>query len=326
MGSLAKNLRLPEVDWRYVTGSLIPAAPAVYLICGAAAAFLSWALFEPFFRDGGAPTTVGIANILIFPAVVGTIAAVLCVAHGMIGKLGDGLLAPAAAGFSVAFACAFLVLVPTQILFDRFESVMRTGVDHCRCSLAFVMLGRSLAWGFAVSSVGFGVYAGTRKPQLLVAGVSGGFVGGLMGGFLFDPIQVICSSPSSTHAWISRLIGFAVAGGMAAWCTGIAEDLTDRRSVLVTSGPCAGNRFTVDSGPCVIMWVSGKISMTEHLGATTPSAVIQKNGFRYVFTCVQPELPCLVNRRRVRRAHLRHGDRISIGGEDLLFSDPRYTD
>jgi hypothetical protein len=325
MGSLARILRPPKVDWPSLTGPLIRGAPVLYLICGVAGALLCWALFEPFFQDGGAHAAVGIANILIFPAVVGTVAAVLCAAHGMTGRPRDSLLATAAAGFGVAFACAFLVLIPTQILFDRFEALMSTGTGSCRGSLAFVMLGRSLAWGFTASSVGLGVYAGTRRPRLLVAGLSGGLVGGLMAGFLFDPIQAVCSSPTSTCAWISRLTGFAVTAGMVSWFTGIAEDLADRRYVLVTSGPCAGNRFTVDSGPCLIECVSGKIAMTEHLGANSPCAVIQKNGFAYEFICVQGGLPCLVNRRRTRRTRLRHGDRISIDGVDLLFSDPRYA-
>lgn len=198
--------------------------PAPHVLYGSAAAFLSWALFEPFFQEGGSVGRVGLANVFMFPASIGAVSAALCAVHGSSWEHRSGKLSAAVAGWAVAFASAFLVFVPVQILFDYFLDFAKAWMALQPGSFFSVMVGRSFAWGLPAAAAGLGVYVGTQSPRLMVAATVGGLLGGLMAGLLFDPLQVVYGTSAGSYQWVSRAVGFVTVGGMVSLCTGVADD------------------------------------------------------------------------------------------------------
>jgi hypothetical protein len=169
----------------------------------------------------------------MFPAIIGAVSAALCAVNTASLRRSRQLSA-AVAGCGVAFAAAFLALIPIQVVFDRFLNPVGSWTAMREGALFPIMLGRSISWGVLTATMGLGVYAGTGSPVLMTAASVGGLVGGLMAGLLFEPLYVVCGTPTGASSWLGRCIGFMTIGGMSSLCVGIADDLLTHSHLKMT--------------------------------------------------------------------------------------------
>jgi hypothetical protein len=296
---------------------------ALYSAAGAISALLGWALLEPFFQEGGSSGRVGLANAFIFPMVAGVVSASLVLVNKSVSRRFSGAIVLAAGSFGLVFAGAFLVLVPSQVVFYWFSPTLQPGpVIEQTTAFVATLAGRTLAWSLIGTIVGLGTSLVIGNRGRLLDGILGGLLGGLMAGVLFDPIQVLMSGAEKSP-WISRMAGFIILGGMTGFLIGLMEDASCRGVLLITSGPRAGTRLVLDSKPCLV----GSATACDIVLPADPEigqsgAVVQRIGLSFELKALGQEAMVQVNRRPISRTCLTHGDCIRIGGTDLLFSDP----
>ncbi len=296
---------------------------SLYSTAGAVSALLGWALLEPFFQEGGSSGRVGLANAFIFPVVAGLVSASLVAVNKSVSRHLGGAIASAVGGFGLVFACAFLVLVPSQVVFHWFSPTPQPGpgMDQAARFVA-TLAGRTLAWSLIGTIIGFGTSLVIGKRGILLNGIMGGLLGGLMAGMLFDPLQVLISGADKSP-WISRMVGFIILGGMTGFLIGLMEDASGKGVLLITSGPRAGTRLVLDSRPCLVgSSTVFDVVLPADSEIEQSGAVIQRIGLSFELRALGQEAMVQVNRRPISRTCLTHGDCIRIGGTDLLFSNP----
>ena len=296
---------------------------ALYSAAGAISALLGWALLEPFFQEGGTSGRVGLANAFIFPVIAGVVSASLVVVNKSVSRRFSGAITSAAGSFGLVFAGAFLVLVPSQVVFNWFSPPAtrpRHGSNHrFRCDSGgqdtglesyrhYCRLGdKSCDWeSWQTSGWNIGWPAGWPHGWRAVRSDSGPYV---------------CADKSP---WISRMAGFIILGGMTGFLIGLMEDASCRGVLLITSGPRAGTRSVLDSKPCLVGSATACDIVLPAAPEIGPSAgaVVQRIGLSFELKALGQEAMVQVNRRPISRTCLTHGDCIRIGGTDLLFSDP----
>lgn len=305
--------------WRPLSSST-----CLYSAAGVVGALLGWALLERFFKDGGSTGRVGLANAFLFPVVAGMVSAFLAAASKSVPPLFSQALAAPAGAFGLVFAGAFLVLIPSQMVFNWFGSAphLGAGMPRAACFVATVA-GRALAWGLVGTIIGLGTGLVTGQRDKLLNGMLSGLLAGLMAGLLFDPLDALVSGTHKS-TWICRLAGFIIMGGMTGFFMGLMEDAACKGLLLVTSGPRAGTRLVLNAQPCLIGSTEAcDIVLPADPELAQPSALVQKIGLSFELLALGEASTVQVNRRKISRTNLNHGDFIRIGGTDMVFSDPR---
>jgi hypothetical protein len=296
-------------------------------VCSAAgvvAPVLGWALLEPFFQEGGSTGHVGLANAFLFPLVAGMVSACLAAVNRSAASLSSRAITTAAAAFGMVFAGAYLVLIPSRIVFNWFTFAAHFGAGMPRSAgFSATLAGRALSWGLVGTIIGLGTGLVTGQRGKLLNGILTGLLAGLMAGMLFDPLHALISV-TNRSTWLSRLVGFIILGGMTGFLIGLLDDATCKGRLLVTSGPRAGTLLVLDAKPCAIGSTAAcDLVIPADLELAQPRAIVQKVGLRFELRALGEESAIQVNRREISRTSLSHGDFIRIDGMDLLFSDPR---
>lgn len=162
---------------------------------------------------------------------------------------------------------------------------------------------------------------GRRWKALVILGLLGGLVGGLVGGAVYDPLALFTERPE-----VSRLIALCAIGVFAGATTGVIEDAAKSGWVRVIAGLIAGKQFIlyrnptfIGSGPdCQIY-----LFKDDKVGRRHAAIHVVPGGFE--LEDLPLGAPTLVNDRPVRRARLRHGDRIAVGSTTFLFQEKTPT-
>ncbi len=263
------------------------------------------------------------AGFLMFGVVAGFIGLALGAVDGLVCRLPRRALMAGAVGLAVGFLGGFIsgivaniVYVPISALALR--QVTDTGT-FTSSAFGLQMLGRSLAWGCAGLTMGLGQGVALRSGRLLVWGLLGGIVGGVLGGLLFDPVDMLLLDPIKPSAHVSRLVGIVAIGLAVGSMIGVVELLARDAWLRMTEGPLAGKEFLLfkdlmrfGSSPSMEIYLFNDPLVAGHhanLRMVGGEADIEAAGAR----------PIEVNTRRVDRARLRHGDRITIGRTSFVF-------
>jgi hypothetical protein len=182
------------------------------------------------------------------------------------------------------------------------------------------MVGRSLAWAMAGVAMGLGQGIALRSQRLLLYGLLGGVVGALLGGLLFDPIDLLLLGPDKPSAHWARLIGFAVIGAAVGGSIGVVELLARDAWLRMTQGPLSGKEFllfkdvmNVGASPRSDIYLFNDVLVAPN------HAVIRAVGDECEIESRQAEYPVFLNNRPVRNARLRHGDQVTIGRTIFVF-------
>jgi hypothetical protein len=297
----------------------LPVLLPVAATCGA---IMGWASLEIFFEEGGTQAVFGFANTFMSPVSLGFAAGMLCSVDSLVRGRVDRALPMGVAGFGVTFVLCFLMLVPSQVIFDGFMPSVRNAVAVTDNGLSSsVIVGRSLSWGLLGLAVGTGIGISFRSGRIFLGGAMGGLLGGFAAGSLFDPLILLISRSSVDSAWVGRVAGFAVIAGMSAFFTSLAQLNVQNSSLLITTGTGAGKRFSVDSAPCFVGSSSDcEVVLSADERVTHAHAVIMRVGFAFVIEDLDGRVPFLLNGRCLARSELQDGDVVRIRGCDLLFS------
>jgi hypothetical protein len=264
------------------------------------------------------------AGLLLFPLVAGLIGLFIGSADGFVCRLTRRALLCGVVGLFVGFVGGFVSSIIAGIIYSPLNHLaMRQSDDGSGLTaigFAIQIIGRSLAWCLAGSTMGLAQGIALRSKRLLLYGLLGGVVGGLLGGLLFDPIDMILLGPDKPSAAWSRLIGFAVIGLSVGGMIGIVELLARDAWLRMTQGPLTGKEFlifkevmNVGSSPRSDIYLfNDPLVAAQH-------AIIRAVGDECEVEARQSTSPVLLNNRPITRARLRHGDNVTIGRTSFVF-------
>lgn len=257
-----------------------------------------------------------VGDALFYSASALAIAMCLAAAESVVSRNWVGALVNASIG-----ACVGLVggVVVSLFVGELFESVRALG--GATPSIAYDMFARAVSWGLLGLFMGMAPGAVMRNSRKILIGAAGGLVGGVLGGLVFDPVAGF-----TENEIISRLIAIGAIGLLAGAGTGLIEEAAKLGWLKVTEGLIAGKQFILYRNPTFI----GN-SLSAHIYLFKDPQV----GRRHAAIHVLPggyeieDLPLgsrtIVNGKPVRRARLKHGDRIKIGKTSLLFQEKNRT-
>ncbi|MEJ0090906.1 MAG: FHA domain-containing protein [Limisphaerales bacterium] len=264
------------------------------------------------------------AGLLLFPLVAGLIGLFIGAADGMVCRLTRRALLCGAVGLLVGFVGGFISSIIANIIYSPLSHLAMRQADAGSglTAMGFVIqvIGRSLAWCLAGSTMGLAQGIALRSKRLLIYGLLGGVVGGLLGGLVFDPIDLILLGPDKPSAAWSRLIGFAVIGLSVGGMIGIVELLARDAWLRMTQGPLTGKEFlifkdvmNIGSSPRSDIYLFNDPQVAEQ------HAIIRAIGDECEVEARQSASPVLVNNRSIMRTRLRHGDNVTIGRTSFVF-------
>ncbi|WP_041286346.1 hypothetical protein [Desulfomonile tiedjei] len=290
------------------------------LFCSAAA-LAGWTVCEPFFAEGGSPEPIGAGNSFMGPFITGVIVAAFILIYRRSGLTYVDMALSIIAGFGIAFVIGFTLMIPSHILFDWCKNSWSLSYFFPSNSDFFaVQAGRGLSWSVFSLGAAVSLFVCADRSTVLCA-ASGCVLAGAIAGILFDPIQLCCSSFGFTAPWLSRLVCFAVLGGMSGLFFGIVQKIFTRGALLIVSGTLAGWRLVIDDSPCLI-GASPKCDLVVH-GQDLDDIVgiVEKCGFGYRFFCQAHMRECTINNKQTHSALLQPGDLLHIGGLSMVFSE-----
>jgi hypothetical protein len=156
-----------------------------------------------------------------------------------------------------------------------------------------------------------------RSGKRLFIGMAGGFLGGMIGGLLFDPVSLILQS-----AWISRLFAITVIGVVAGAGSGWIEAVAKSGWLRVVGGLIVGKQFVIYRNPTNI----GSSPQCEIYLFKDPQIAPQHAAIHTVTGGFELEdlgshTGTFVNGRPVRRCRLSNNDQIQIGGTTFVYQE-----
>src|SRR5208337_2793235 len=222
-------------------------------------------------------------------------------------------------GFAI---CAVLSLLSTWLGNFVFNWVLQAGGvafspngEMVSGSIVTLVIARLLGWAIDGALVGAGVGSATLTMENIPKGALGGLVGGAVGGIGFDLLGAIVGGGLA-----SRFFGEAVTGLAIGLFIGLVQELTKAAWVTVEHGRLRGRQYRIEG-------VSASIGRAEEnpVGlfgdpAVQPRhAVIERRGADYAIRNLALQDGTFVNGKRIETVDLRDGDRINIGGYEMLF-------
>lgn len=222
-------------------------------------------------------------------------------------------------GFAI---CAVLSLVSTYFGNYVFNWVLQTGgVGFSPTgvlvsgSIITLVIARVLGWAIAGALVGAGVGLATLTAENVPKGAAGGLVGGFAGGFGFDLIGWIAGGGMA-----SRFFGEAATGLAIGFFIGLVQELTKAAWITVEQGRLSGRQYRIEGIRASIGRAEeNPVGLFGDPSVQARHAVIERRGADYVIRNLAVQDGTFVNGNRIESVDLRDGDRINIGGYELLF-------
>lgn len=216
------------------------------------------------------------------------------------------------------FIVCLLLALPADYVSNYVFSVMLSAggwsLGHAGSSF-FLFLGRVFSWVIMGASLGAGVGLATLSIPNIAKGALGGFIGGFAGGFLFDPINQITGG-----GFWSRLIGLSLIGFFIGLFIGLVQELTKMAWLTVEQGRLRGRQFRIEGARATLGRAEeNPIGLFGDPGVQQRHAVIERHGSDFAIKSLAVQEGTFVNGHRVESADLRDGDRIKVGGYELMF-------
>jgi len=288
-------------------------------IAGLVGALVGWAIGEPFFVDG-VDRTVGdvLRSLMIIPLVLIFMCFGFSIAESIVERSLRKALQRAALSFPLGLVFAIVFMIAGGMVYRiGIEFCIALGVDarsHEGYRNPAMWLARSIAWMVFASAAGVVYGLVDRSAKKGKYGVLGAVIGGGIGGFVFNPINMATGSVAP-----SRGIGFALIGLATGVAIGIVESAFKERWLYAASGPLAGKQFILykplttmgSSQSCDIYMFKDKTMLPQH-------GVIEMRGAQ---TFLRASGPVFVSGAPVRARALESGDLIQIGRYAFHFRE-----
>jgi pSer/pThr/pTyr-binding forkhead associated (FHA) protein len=218
--------------------------------------------------------------------------------------------------------CAMLSLVSTYFGNYVFNWVLQAGGvgfspngELVSGSIVILVIARLLGWAIDGALVGAGVGLATLTKENVPKGALGGLVGGAVGGIGFDLIGAIVGGGLA-----SRFFGEAVTGLAIGLFIGLVQELTKAAWVTVEHGRLRGRQYRIEGARASMGRAEeNPVGLFGDPAVQQRHAVIERRGADYVIRNLAVQDGTFINGKRIESVDLRDGDRIKIGGYEMLF-------
>jgi hypothetical protein len=183
---------------------------------------------------------------------------------------------------------------------------------------------RTVAWAILGMTMGLGQGIALKSRKMVLNGFIGGTLGALLGGLLFDPIDVLVLSkgvydPFRT-ADMSRLVGFCLTGLFVGFMIGLVEQISKDAWLIMTRGPITGKQFIVYKDLTQIgSSPNCEIYLFKDPNVEPVHATIKKIIDGYTISDNHTTIGVRVNDRPVKEHKLSDGDQIEVGNAEFSF-------
>lgn len=293
---------------------------AVAGLCGGA---IGWAPVELASHNShlGQAQTWGdlIAYYVSAAIAAGLIGAFITAVEGSQARISPETQSRFIRGFAI---CAVLSLVSTALGNYVFNAVLQAGGvafaptgELVSGSIVTLVIARLLGWAIDGALVGAGVGLATRTTENIPKGAVGGLVGGAVGGIFFDLIGWIVGGGLA-----SRFFGEAVTGLAIGLFIGLVQELTKAAWVTVEQGRLKGRQYRIEGARASIGRAEeNPVGLFGDASVQQRHAVIERRGSDYAIKNLAVQDGTFVNGQRIETVDLHDGDRINIGGYEMMF-------
>lgn len=252
-----------------------------------------------------------ISSIMFFAIGGMIIASFLSVADAVIGRN----VREAVINGSVGLCLGMIGGIIVGLFIDRLYKGMGGGTEEA--GMATQVFARSLGWGIVGLFLVIGPGIVLRSPKKLLIGLAGGFLGGLVGGGLFDVVGNVTGT-----GWLSRLLSFVAIGAIAGLGTGLIENAAKTGWMKVVGGLIAGKQFILYKNPTTIgSSPQCEIYLFKDVNVAPQHAAIRQVPQGYEIEDLGTTTGTFVNGSPVRRVRLSNNDQIQIGGTTFSFQE-----
>ncbi len=218
--------------------------------------------------------------------------------------------------------CAGLSLFATYFANSVFNAILNfggakfsTSGEMVAGSMAILIFARIIGWAIDGMLVGLGVGLSTGVGANIVKGLLGGLAGGAVGGIFFDLIGAITGGGMAARFFGEAVIGFAI--GLF---IGLVQELTKAAWVTVEQGRLRGRQYRIE-GPRASIGRAEEnpVGLFGDPSVHARHALIERRGSDYVIKNLAVQDGTFVNGNRIETVDLHDGDRINIGGYEMMF-------
>ncbi len=198
-----------------------------------------------------------------------------------------------------------------SLFLDKLYNVLGGGGDSFTLIQIFA---RSVGWGILglFLAIAPGILMWNWKKFLL--GLAGGFIGGVLGGMLFDPIGMLTGSAMPARA--VNIVGLGVGAAVA---TALLENMAKQGWLRVATGLIAGKQFILYRNPTVIgSSPKAEIYLFKDPEVKARHASINRIGGSFLLTALKGATLYL-NGEIVNQKRLNSGDQIRVGNTVFIF-------
>jgi hypothetical protein len=289
---------------------------------GLVGALVGWAIGEPFFSDGTDRTLGGLLrSLMIVPLVLIFMCFGFSMAESIVERSLRKAMQRAALSLPLGLVFAIVFMFAGGLVYRiGVQFCIALGVDPTDHAAFYrnpaLWVARSVAWIVFASAAGIVYGLVDRSAQKGKYGVLGAVIGGGLGGFVFNPINMATGSGGP-----SRAVGFALIGLATGVAIGIVESAFKDRWLYAAAGPLAGKQFILykplttigSSQACDIYLFKDNTILPQH-------GTIEMRGAQ---TFLRAAGPIFISGAPARTRALESGDLIQIGRYAFHFRERR---
>ena len=267
-----------------------------------------------------------VASFLFFPIVAALVGLFIGATDGLLSRAFRRSVTCGLVGMGIGLSAGLLATVLAEVVYGLGRTLVarfETG-DGDPGGAAFViqMMVRGVAWSLAGAAMGLGQGVALRSKKLTLNGLIGGTVGALLGGLLFDPIDLWVSGRELHSATLSRAVGLGVIGAVTGLMIGLVELLAREAWLKMLTGPIAGKEFILYKNPTLIgSSPKSDVYLFKDPEVEPTHAELRQEGESYVLIDRSTPAGTFVNGRRASRTRLRSGDQVRIGKTVFNYSE-----
>jgi pSer/pThr/pTyr-binding forkhead associated (FHA) protein len=217
-------------------------------------------------------------------------------------------------GFLVCLVLAMPAYYIANGAFSWFLTTGGWGPNH-QGSIFMMVCGRIASWFLMGTMLGAGVGIATFELPNVIKGAIGGAIGGFLGGALFDAVSI-----ATGGGLASRLIALALVGLAIGLFIGLVQELTKAAWVTVAQGRLRGRQYRIEGARAAVGRAEeSPVGLFGDPEVQMRHAVVERRGADYVIKNLAVQQGTFVNGKRVESVDLHDGDRIGVGGYELIF-------
>lgn len=275
------------------------------------------------------PGAFSAAKSLLFPLTGLAVALALLIAEGIATRNWLRMVERAAIGGLLTLVLTFVAGIPAEVCMAIARAIIEPDLTvwtiHDFTLLEFLVTaaGRSIAWAMVGGAVGLGVSLYKSTGAQRRNAITGGALGGALGGLFFDPIDRFLTSASMFNgAELSRMVGLVAVGLSIGLFVALVDRLAREAWILVRTGPLAGKSFVLYRNPTIVGSApQADIYLFKDAEIEPRHLAIHRVGNAYEAEDLGSRAGTRIEGATVRQRRLRSGDRIDVGSTTLEFEE-----